>query len=139
MRRIARFLMICLLLMAIPVKGAVAASIVMCGPGQERTSAAVAMEPAAIADGDMIHHEHDHASNHQANDAGDHDQGSLTGHGAVKCSICAACCVGGALLASTEVSVPASGGTEAHFPALDVHFPWTVLAGLERPPRTFFL
>jgi hypothetical protein len=142
MRRVARLVTICLLLMAIPVKGAVATSLVMCGPEHARTTL-VAAESKKIAAASVSPHEHDHASHrHASNASGGHDQvavasdlDSLAMHGSVKCSICAACCVGGAFLVSAEVSVPAFAGTDAPFPALEVRFPGTVLAGLERPPR----
>ncbi len=147
MRRIARALTICLLLLAIPVKGAFAVAMVMCGPGQEFARVAMVVESPAPNVGDAAHGQHDHASHHQPSAsggetddaAGSHDYESLGKHGAVKCTICADCCVGGALLAFTDVLVPASVGTDAHFPALDVQFPWTVIAGLERPPRTLLV
>ena len=155
MRRITRLLTICLLLMAIPVKGAVAASMVMCGPGHERMTTVIAAEPAKTAEvsgalqhGDHASHghsSHDHASHgHASNVGSEHahaaapsDYDTFDKHGAVKCSICAACCVGGAFLVPADALVPASAGTEAPFPAVFVRFPGFVLAGLERPPRTF--
>ena len=51
MRRTARLLTICLLLTAIPLKGAVAASMVMCGPGHERMTKANAAGSDDKADG----------------------------------------------------------------------------------------
>jgi len=147
MHRIARALMICLLLLAIPAKGAIAVTMVMCGPGHESARGAMVVEPVAPNVGGAAHGHHDHASHHQPSAsgvetdhaAGSHDHESMGKQGAVKCPICADCCVGGALLAFTDVLVPASVGTEAHFPALDVQFPWTVIAGLERPPRTLLV
>ena len=138
--------MICLLLMAIPVKGAVAASMVMCGPGHDRATAPITAESEKIAGGNVPSHHHNHASYHYAGNGGSefsHGAGiaqteTLATHGAMKCSICAACCVG-AFLVSSHVVVPASAGTEAPFPALDVQFSGTVLAGLERPPRSFLV
>jgi hypothetical protein len=70
-------------------------------------------------------------------DSASGDPQSPAKHGTTKCSICSACCVGGAFLVSAEASVPASLGTEMQFPALAVHPPWTDIAALERPPRTF--
>lgn len=147
MRTLSRLVTICLLLVAVPIKGAVGASMMMCGPGHEPTVSAMAMNNPAYVDGQSAQPEHDHSANHPADidsgelgtTAGGHNHESFAKHGAVKCSICAACCIGGALPASTEILVPASVGTEAPFPALDVHFPWTILAGLERPPRTFLV
>ena len=147
MHRLTRALTICLLLLAIPVKGAFAVAMVMCGPGQEFARVTMVVESPAPSNGDAAHGHHDHASHYQpsanAGDAdhaaGSHDHESMGKQGAVKCTICADCCVGGALLAFTDVLVPASVGTDAHFPALDVQFPWTVIAGLERPPRTLLV
>ncbi len=143
MRHIARALTICLLLLAIPVKGAFAVAMVMCGPGQELAGVAMVVESAASGIDDAAHQHPEHASHHQPSAssgetdhaAGSHDHESMGKQGAVKCPICADCCVGGALLAFTDVLVPASVGTDAHFPALDVQAPWIVIAGLERPPR----
>ncbi|MEO8302888.1 MAG: hypothetical protein ABI724_02100 [Betaproteobacteria bacterium] len=145
MHRTARFVLICLMMVAVPLKGAVASSMVMCGPGHSGTSVeAIAGSGMDGAGNGSLHH-HDHAAHSHASDAGDeHDQSAglsdhknLAKHGVMKCSICAACCVGGAFLPPVEFSVPASIGTESPFPAVAARFSWTVLAGLERPPRRF--
>ncbi|MEO6064343.1 MAG: hypothetical protein ABIP49_00990 [Lysobacterales bacterium] len=144
MLRVAKILTICLLLFAIPVKGAFAVAIVLWGSAHETSSAAMVLASVAPNVGDAAHAHHDHPSHlkpsasgeETGHVAGSHDHESWDKHGTVKCTICADCCVGGAFLAFTDVLVPASVGTDAHFPALDVQFPWTVIAGLERPPRT---
>jgi len=147
MVRLAKILTICLLLLAIPVKGAYAAAMVMCEPGQESARVAMVVESPAASSDDAAHGQHDHASHHQPSAssgeadhaAGSHDHESMGKQGAVKCPICADCCVGGALVAFTDVLVPASVGADVHFPALDVQFHWTVIAGLERPPRALLV
>ena len=144
MHRTARIVTSCLLLLAIPVKGAVASSMVMCGPGHQQMANSSIAEHIKTADGKANSHHHDHGSHHKAEigdseagkDTGTGDHSSPLNHGSMKCSNCAACCVGGAFLVSSAVPVPEPVGTEAHFPALVVHSPWTVLAGLERPPRS---
>jgi hypothetical protein len=145
MHRIARFVLICLMMAAVPFKGAVAASMVMCGPGHARAPSAV-IAGSGIDEAGTLHH-HDHAAHGHAagtgaehhHGAGPSDHGKLAKHGVMKCSICAACCVGGAFLPPGNVSVPASVGTEAPFPALAVRYSRTVPGGLERPPRTFLV
>lgn len=147
MRRVTHFLTICMLFIAVPIKGALAVSMVMCGPGHGQTSGVVVMESTAPASSHAQHGQHDHGPQHLSSlavaghddHAADANHEPLGKHGAIKCSICAACCVGGAAPASTNVLVPASVGTEPPFPALVVHVAWTVIAGLERPPRTFLV
>ncbi|MEO8346851.1 MAG: hypothetical protein ABI607_14260 [Betaproteobacteria bacterium] len=147
MRRIARLVTICLLLMAVPVKGAVAAGMVICDSGHEHMTVPVYAASADVTGESVDSRHHDHGSHqHASMDGG--NEGDAAGavdhplsdkHGAVKCSICAACCVGGAFLTSAQVVVPVSVGTETSFPALAVRFSGTILAGLERPPRSFLV
>ena len=147
MRGLSRVLTICLLVMAVPLKGTFAATMVTCAPGHDRTMAEAVADGGATAGASAEHHHHDHATHHHTNafgskhlpDADAADHGKFDRHGAVTCSLCAACCVGGAFLVFAEVSVPASVGTEAPFPALNFHFPGYLPAGLERPPRTLLV
>ena len=147
MRRVARLVTIFLLLLAVPVKGALAVSMVMCGPEHGRAVGSQLVDAGSLQKTRAHNPQHEHGSEAHMydGDARDGDSSNTLDHefngkhGAMKCTICAACCVGGAAMASTNVSVPASVGTELPFPALDVQFPWTIIAGLERPPRTLLV
>lgn len=147
MRRSARLVLVCLLLMAIPFKGAVAASMVMCGPGHEGVTAPIATATDEFA-GDPSHSQaHDPRSLHHLSSAnamnddgaGGDDHGSLAKHGATKYGICAACCVGSAILGSADPLMPAFASTEVPFPPLEVLFRSLALSGLERPPRSILV
>ncbi|MEO8347037.1 MAG: hypothetical protein ABI607_15215 [Betaproteobacteria bacterium] len=147
MRRTTRLVLVLLLLMAVPFKGAVASSMVICGPGHDRETAAFATATSQVAGAPTNSQSHDHGSHHHLNSAyamnddgaGGDDHESLAKHGATKCSICAACCIGGAILGSTDTLMPALAGTEVSFLPLEVQFPSFVLAGLERPPRSILV
>ena len=142
-----RILIVCLLALGVPLKGALATSMVMCGTGHDQPGTVAVSQAAGVDAREARHHHRDHASHQHANafdaeaigGADSANQGEVGKHGAVKCSICAVCCVGGACLVSADVSMPASVGTDSPFPALTVRFPGTVLAGLERPPRSFLV
>jgi hypothetical protein len=139
MRRIARLVTICMLLIGIPAKGTLAATM-LCGSGHEGITTTFVAQP-------FVAHHHDHAADEDASNVGGEADDNATSaghplfaaHGISKCSTCATCCVGGAFLISPEVMVPPSVGTEAPFPALDIDLPGIVVRALERPPRTFLV
>ena len=130
-----RTLLMCLLALALPLQGAVASTLRLCGPDQPLVQAASLDESATHARMGHAHH------------AGMADAGATT-HPAVspagnpvgnaadnKCSVCAACC----LMAVTP-SVPRLPEPSA---ALFRYRPQHLLlradflpSGLERPPRT---
>lgn len=149
-----RFLLTCLLLVALPSQGFAATGMSACGPNHHRMSDSLtqAAEPTASAlhdlPDDVSHH---HSSAHSAVDAdadaysgqsslSSSDSGSIgsTSHlnGNFKCKNCAPCCVGAALTSdvSTHVAAPV---TEADFPAfLVIVSSLPPVGSLDRPPQT---
>jgi hypothetical protein len=128
MWRVFRIAMMCLLAVALPLQGSVAATLRVCGPGHDR----MAVAAAAIAGHDHAAHHHDDAvaSAHDA-DATTQDLHKSAQH---KCSACAACCVTAALPASVlrfEAVADAAAPPSAFFSS-PVAF---LTDGPERPPR----
>lgn len=131
-----------LLLLALPLQGFAAATMINCGPNHHRMSAAAMTAPA------QAHH---HATNeqhqHGVGVADDHDEMASTAgeHGApsvhhldklmkFKCSACAACCMGAAMptAAVTFEPFPAAMTPDSFVPTTHVGF---VTDGPDRPPR----
>lgn len=126
MTSLVRGLLICLIALALPVQGIAAATLRFCGPGHEPQARVV----------DSAAHGH-HAANGlatapAADGAGQAAEGAQAGH--LKCSVCAACCMGSALPASpltlpvVEPVVEPSAPVPARYVGPDG-------AGLERPPK----
>lgn len=130
MRSLLRFLLLCLMVVALPVQGLAATGAVHCAAMHER------MQTASM----HLHHDgsaHDHAAadaQHEAAPASaDLPQGQ---GGSFKCSACAACCVALGLPAGAIVlpHPPA----QAFQPAFGSRDPVAFLTGgPERPPRAF--
>ena len=147
MRSTARLVLVLFMLIAIPFKGAIAANMVMCGPGHDRETSTIATATESAAGDQTPSQARDHGTLRHIDsanilddaDAADDDPESLARHDATKCNICAACCIGGVILSSNATQVPALAGTEMSFPSLEVHFLAFVLAGLERPPRSILV
>lgn len=120
-----RFALMCLLLLALPLQGYAAATMLNCGPNH-----------AAAASVDAHHAQHQATGDHGASphDAG---QGHHLADGVTKtkCSACASCCVGVALPASALVFAAASPAVApvALFPIGPIGF---TTSGPDRPPRT---
>ena len=139
-----RSAMMWLLLVALPLQGFAAATMLNCGPNHQQMweasvgARAERSDPAAHGD-----HQHpmDSADAHQKAEAGDPaDEGGSLHHlgklSTFKCSACAACCMGVALppsplafASSPPASVPTPNVSAPH-----VDF---VSNGLDRPPRLF--
>lgn len=128
MRDPIRFLLTVMLLLALPLQGYAAASMLRCAPSHH--GVAQAQSPLHAA-----HHGHaadaGHAAHHDAGTAGDTDHA----HGKYGCSACAACCVGGALTASPSGVAASSQLHERPLPVLQT-FAAFITDGPERPPRT---
>jgi len=140
-----RCLLIALLMLALPVQGAVASSRWLCA----------AMAPASSGTATMHsrHATHVHAVNvahatpAHAHSAAAHDSAAAPLHHAAAsdetsamsqetgCNLCAACSVTAAAPPASLV-LAAIDATGAQFPALAVPVPRVVADGLERPPRT---
>ena len=142
-----RSLLIALLMLALPVQGAVASSRWLCAAMTPATSDAVmharhaahvhvmddAHAPSGQAHQAPTGAEHGFAGTH-AHPAGAHDETSPISQD-TGCNLCAACSVTAATPPASIV-LAATAASDASFPALDAPVPHGVADGLERPPRT---
>lgn len=121
--------LLALLVLALPLQGALAASR-MCASMH-------AGAPAAIESAAHAHHGTEHAAH--AHDGGTHtthDHGApASDHAAGSCNLCSACSVMAAL-APAVTALTAVDATYPSHPPLVVSVPRNVADGLERPPRT---
>ncbi|HTD05510.1 hypothetical protein [Undibacterium sp.] len=135
MKKLARLFLLCLLMLAIPIQGIAAATMLFCEAGHHH---------AAAEQGEPLQHQHrhHHDADAKADQADQADQiSSAAGHHQSlakmvkdKCSSCAACCIGAALVtafADSAISSPSSEKIDLVFSSHLGH----VSDGLERPPR----
>jgi hypothetical protein len=145
MRWIARVLLVWLVVLALPVQGLAAATLMHCMPahdghhaehadhaaasGTASASASASVLSPGAAEGEAHVHAHDHPA--QAADA---EAGAPPG-GEHACSVCAACCLALALPA-TVARLPALPIDPTFWPEAAPALPSFVPAGLDRPPRS---
>lgn len=145
MRSRFRIALMWLLLLALPLQGFAAATMINCGPNHHRMASAVM---AATPD------THEHASGgqhqHSMEVAGDHHDDAVSNGSDVptvhhldklmkfKCSACAACCMGAAMptAAVTFKAFPPAIAPDSIVPTTHVGF---VTDGPDRPPRVFLV
>ncbi len=145
MSRICRFLL-CLMMLALPLQGFAAATMLYCGPGPTHQAMQKTMQVQTAAQ--MSHQSHDHsaaavmqhdhhaqpiATTAQAAQFSDQAQAQLPG-AAHKCGVCAACC---SVLALTEV---AHAVAVPSLPPSDLAEPFVLIDTVpsrqpEKPPR----
>ena len=138
-----RSVLMWLLLIALPVQGFAAATMLNCGPNHHRMwEASVGTQ---VGSSEHAAHDHQHPKDVADPDevavVGDHaDGGSSLNHlsklSKFKCSACAACCMGVALPPSplAFLSFPPASAPTPNVSAPHVDF---VSNGLDRPPRLF--
>jgi hypothetical protein len=139
MNKIARWLVILLLVMAMPLRGYAASAMVACGEahgskatsshvhadGQEHRHVSSDAHPAA-----HDHPAHEHASSHGQAQA---DSPASSTHGASACSACGACCLGLGLTAATHSAEEPAAGSPA-IPFRSRNFQGVVLEVFDPPP-----
>lgn len=134
----------CLLMLALPLQGFAAATMLACGPNHHRMAAGLAGVDAGPQRNVTVQHAHHHAANteHAATSAPADGSAGPTAHdlsslSKFKCSACAACCMGAALPTGTLIFAtfaPAALPTSL-LPVAPTQF---FTDGPERPPRTSF-
>lgn len=150
MRVWLKFVMACLLALALPAQGLTNATMLHCGSSHQRMHNA---QPAPVAEHQAhqaagSHHPHgaDHAVDHITDHTAPADHGTaspdtpetpdkVTDLGQYKCSACASCCAGLALLSSMpRVGAPERGTTVflTVMPTVGAF----ATDGPDRPPRT---
>lgn len=145
-----RFLLTCLLLVALPSQGFAATGASVCGPNHHL----IFSSPSPVSDSgaralqdlpDRVSHHHaaisdaHHASGHvEQSGLSSHDPGSISGTTHVdsnfKCKNCAPCCVNAMLTGDIVTPIARSAG-QADFPALITVLTFLPLGSLDRPPR----
>ena len=123
--RTIRIWLLLLLALLIPVRGAVAATM-LCLPSGSGT-------PTESQMADHSHHEH---MAHEAVDAGHHDGGHHAAGDGGKCTLCSACCSSASLLNSLAGVVAPQDLPAIAFPDLSAPAPSFLSGGQERPPRS---
>ena len=146
MRRSLRLIFLLLLMTAVPVRSAIGASMMMCGPGPGGPTSALQFSAAAMHHGNhpSLGAVPDHdvftgtdGDNH-ATGTSAHDKialGSATHPTTDTCSLCAACCAGGSTLIPAALTVPIVDHVDDPFPPVLVRFERRPPDGLERPPH----
>ena len=128
-----------LLLLALPLQGLAAATLLQCSPSPSSLWHGAAGAQQGVS-GQAAHPTHPHPGDMAA--AGEHAGHSHALHGSsplskfkLKCSACAACCMGVALpsLPLVFVSAPPASAPTTGVATLHVDF---VSKGLDRPPRS---
>jgi hypothetical protein len=139
-----RTLFIWLLVLAVPVQGAAAATMAFCGPGHHGGGASAAMQATASADHAHLggeHADHQHTQGEALADEGsavstDSAAPAEVKHGSQqKCSVCASCCSLGAILSSV-LAVPAPVFSPTVFSTVVASVELFAADGPDRPPRT---
>jgi len=121
MHRFRRFLMVCLLALALPMQGYAAQTMKLCGMGHP---------PAAVVLQDHSAHQHQHQlqHHHDAEAAGAHQHDG-------KCSVCATCC-NAAALRSIWAAPPVALIPSHLVPTIPHAHSRLAVGGLDRPPRS---
>ena len=145
MIRWAQFLVVWLLVLAVPAQGAAAATMAFCGPAHHGVEKLIASEQGALAG----HHRsasNGQAHHHPAADVADvadavqtasmdeSASGGLVPADPHKCSACAACCLAGAILGAMPRVAAAEAGPTS-FDAVVTGVPRFTTGGPDRPPR----
>jgi hypothetical protein len=139
-----RFLLLWLMLLALPMQGFAAAGMLFCGPGHHGATPQAISALADHPDGAMAHsHQHGATATSDQHSAQAHhatpekpqsDPLKLDKVGADKCSVCSACCNAAAMpvAAATTLAIAPQAGPIA---ADSVSFAGFIEGQLERPPR----
>lgn len=124
MKAIFHTMMIWLMLLAIPVQGFAAASMMLCAPVAARADVHTSAGP------------HDHAAMLAAQASNTPDQPTIPGqHVAGKCGVCAACCMGIVMMTSTLPVLPVFDFVSQHHAADTTFLPSVIPDHPERPPQ----
>lgn len=123
MRASIRLLLTIVLLLALPLQGFAAATMIGCAPSHRGPGA-----------GGTAHEAHGAQAHGEAHGKVQHEGGCASSHGKCTCSACAACCIGSALTPSV-LRLPADLSTHPRPQPARVLPPAFITEGTERPPR----
>ena len=149
-RSARRFLLTCLLLVALPIKGFAATSMLACAPNHHQMYGAAAqdVEPAGFAwhdHGDGVSHQHADIQSlasgpgHSVTSSDDTASTAQFSHSSAKfgCGNCAPCCASAVLTGDVIIPITAPA-TTADFPVSTVSHRSPPIGRLDRPPRLIF-
>ena len=126
-----------LLILAIPLQGLAATSMMLCATEHHQVSSTENLQVADHKHEAHVQLHEGHKQHAQAHEADEHSSDTVTTHqhsSKDKCSACSACCVGAVMLTSylaAPISRPASEKIDMAFSSHVGH----ISDGLERPPR----
>lgn len=129
MKKLFRLFLLCIMFVAIPFQGFAAAAMVNCNTEHHHVLPGEQHDHAQAGQHEHQHNSNDKVSNHSVSKAS-----PVTKVMKDKCSACASCCVGAALVTNstaTPVSTPSSEKISLVFSSHFGH----ISDGLERPPR----
>lgn len=138
---VLRTLLVWLVVLAVPLQGAAAASMAFCGaahPGGAAAAPAVDLSAVEHAHGGGADAGHHLAADASTQAVGSADGSSLpkAGHAAEQtCSVCASCCSSGAILATLQ-PVPAPDPAPTLFTPVVATVGAFAVDGPDRPPRS---
>ncbi len=121
-----------LLLFAIPLQGFATSSMLFCEISHHHE--VTTMQVSAL---EHDHDGHQHELSATVSDHGHHNDGFQ--HDMTKCSACAACCVGAAIVSSLGNGFSLTPPESHPIPFSIVRFAGHIPAGLERPPRLILI
>ena len=139
MHRWARFIVVLVLAAALPLQGIAAATLQLCAPPPEAAVPVVTAHHVTVAahsSPHATHHQHHGASETVRLPSSDPEHPHAAPVAESKCSVCAACCAGAALPASS-IEFGDAAPEDALLPSFQSPTPAFLTAGLERPPRPF--
>ena len=132
MKKLFRLFLLCIMFVAIPFQGFAAAAMVNCNtehhhvlPGEQHDH-----DHAQVGQ-----HEHQHSSNDKVSNHSVSKASPVTKVMKDKCSACASCCVGAALVTNSAIPPVSTPSSEKISLVFSSHF-GHISDGLERPPRT---
>lgn len=147
MNRTLKTLLLWLLALALPVQGYAAVAKLSCGPTHHAPTAVSHVERSHLATM-STHSGFDHPHHADMTDDGvQAAAGKLDGDANAaldktengKCSACATCCVGGAMLPSMSNWSPVAEGSNLAISAAVSFFSGPIPDGLKRPPRSLLV
>jgi len=142
-----RILMTCLLLVAMPLQGVAAATMLACGPNHDSLYGSIAQ---VAATGKQAQHPHSDGHSHKHEISAASAENASTGEAAqaqtvsgvpsaytdanFKCNACGPCCLAAALTTDVVIRVVPLASS-ADFPDPTCNYLSPALGGLDRPPR----
>lgn len=131
MKKLFRLFLLCIMFVAIPFQGFAAAAMVDCNTEHHH---AFSGEQHDHDDAHVGQHDHQHSGADSASDHAVAKVSPVAKSMKDKCSACASCCVGAAIVTNSTISPVSTPSSEKISLVFSSHF-GHISDGLERPPR----